>query len=219
MRKKNIVSPIIGLIIVFLIFVVPKHWKVIAAVFVILLIVYFIVQFILSKTTKKNGTFAENNTITEQTQSGYFLKKSLITDKERPYFNAIKKIVEPSHIVQPQINLASIIDKKSTEKFRNELFRNIDFGIFDQNYKPLVLIEINDQTHTTPRRKERDKKVKDICAEAKIPLITLWTNYGVNEDYIKKRISEHIILTTSSCSDPNNTETQKENKHERNDKT
>jgi len=113
---------------------------------------------------------------------------------EWPFFYALKKIVGDKYIVHPQVNLASIIEKTSDSKYRNELFRNIDFCIFDNNYKPLVLIEINDASHMTADRKRRDQKVKDICAEAKLPLITLWTKYGVNEAYIKSTLASHLIL-------------------------
>lgn len=40
----------------------------------------------------------------------------------------------------------------------------------------------------------RDLKVKEILRQAGIPLIILWTEYGVNVEYIKKRINEHIRL-------------------------
>lgn len=74
--------------------------------------------------------------------------------------------------------------KVSSEKYRLELFRVIDFGIFDQECKLCVLVEINDPSHETPERK-RDKKVVEICKEAGIPLVTFWT-YGVNPEYIPK---------------------------------
>ena len=60
-------------------------------------------------------------------------------------------------MVLPQVNLASVIDKKGDSNFRNELFRNIDFGVFNKDFKPLVLIEINDNTHFRKDRIERDK--------------------------------------------------------------
>ena len=41
-------------------------------------------------------------------------------------------------------------------------------------------------------RKERDKKVQKICEEAGIPIIKLWTSYGVNAEYISKVLNETI---------------------------
>lgn len=128
----------------------------------------------------------------------YSSKASLMTECEKRFFDAIKKLASPKYIVQPQINLASIINKESHTKYQNELFRNIDFGILDQNYKLLVLIEINDSTHTERNRRERDQKVQAICKEAGIPLVTFWTKYGVNESYIKEQLAKYLELEITS---------------------
>ena len=122
----------------------------------------------------------------------YELKKSLITETERKYLSAIKQLLPQDYYIQPQVNLASIITKNDNSKFYNELYRNIDACIFDKAYKPIVLIEINDQTHNTSKRKERDKKVQFICEEAGIPIVAFWTSYGVNTEYISQRILKAI---------------------------
>ena len=92
------------------------------------------------------------------------------------------------------------------------MFRNIDFGIFNKSYELLLLIEINDFTHKDPERQIRDKNVKEICQDAGIPLITFWANYGVNQSYIQKRISEHIPLvatqTDSASAKPDDSSAQ-----------
>ena len=122
----------------------------------------------------------------------YSLKPSIITKNELNYFNAIKSVLSEDYLVFPQMNLAAVINKAEGSRYHTELFRNVDFIITDSNYKPLVLLELNDQSHTDKNRKERDQKVKNICEEAGIPLITLWTSYGVKPEYIKRRIDEAI---------------------------
>lgn len=122
----------------------------------------------------------------------YELKKSLISETERSYLTAIKNVLPAGYFLQPQVNLASIIYRTDNFKFQNELYRNIDACVFDKEYRPIVLIEINDDTHKAPDRKERDHKVKDICEEAGIPLVTFWTSYGINPEYISKRITSGI---------------------------
>ena len=93
----------------------------------------------------------------------------------------------------PQLNLASIINKEGNYKYRNELFRNIDFGIFSKDYKELLLlIEINDKTHNNYNRRKRDIKVDNIVDNAGIKLIKFYSNYPNKKDYIKNRIREEI---------------------------
>ncbi|WP_106764174.1 DUF2726 domain-containing protein [Pseudoruminococcus massiliensis] len=119
----------------------------------------------------------------------YNPKPSLITEAEKGFYNVIKELIPDNYLLFPQINLAAVISKDDdSSHFQNELFRNIDFLITDSEFKPLIFIEINDSSHNSNQRKERDQKVHNICEEAGIPIITLWTSYGVNKEYIKKRI-------------------------------
>ncbi len=119
----------------------------------------------------------------------YILKNSLLTQTEIEYYDVIRSILGSEYMLLPQINLASIIDKKGDVNFRNELFRNVDFGVFDCNFRPLFLIEINDGSHFRKDRIERDEKVKEICKKAKIPLLTFWVKDGINEWEMRKRIN------------------------------
>ena len=122
----------------------------------------------------------------------YELKNEYMTKSEQSYYNAILSVLPENLKLFPQANLSTVINKTDNSPFHNELYRNVDFLITDNEFKPLIFIEINDQSHTEKARKERDQKVKFICEEAGIPIITLWTNYGINAEYIKKRIDETL---------------------------
>lgn len=122
----------------------------------------------------------------------YDAKHTLISKSEQAFYSAILSSVPDGYCVFPQINLASFISRMDGARFHNELFRNVDFLITDSKFSPKLIIEINDQTHMTVDRKERDEKVRMICEEAGIPILKLWTSYGVNSEYIKKRIDETL---------------------------
>lgn len=124
-------------------------------------------------------------------------KRQFMTGYETSFYNKIKDL-ETEYEIVPQINLATIIEKVDS-KYRNELFRNIDFGIFDKDYKNLLLlIEINDNTHNQKHRQIRDKKVKSICNEAGINLITFYTNYANEKSYVINRIKNEIEKSTNN---------------------
>ena len=159
----------------------------------LLALAIIIIIVLLIKNRKKDNEVKDVEPVTETTSKTYtYQKKCLMTEMEKKFFNAIKQSVGTDYTVQPQINLATIIEKQGDFKYQNELYRNIDFGIFDDNFNVVLLIEINDETHNEPNRKKRDAKVRDISKTADIPMITFYTKYGVNQDYIDKKIKEYI---------------------------
>lgn len=203
-HRNSVPNPIFLLIFAVCVFLY-NYWKILLTLVLIagaFLLVYFVIRrkSQLTSTPQHSSPSLPADPIQEpaKSPSTYSLKNSIMTECEKSFFEVIKEIVEPQYTIQPQINLASVIDKEQHSKYRNELFRNIDFGIFDKNYSLVLLIEINDQSHTQPNRIDRDNKVKSICADAGIPLITFWTKYGIDKKYIYNRLQEYLPLIAAS---------------------
>ena len=160
----------------------------------------------------------------ETTDDGFLYnpKAKLMSKIEEQFYFSIKSVLPEGFSVFAQVNLASFIERADNARYHNELFRNIDFLITDSGYSPKIAVEINDSTHNTPDRKERDEKVRNICEEAGIPVITFWTSYGVNTEYIKTKITEvltateikriHHFTKTDAYTQTDITETHKDNK-------
>lgn len=149
----------------------------------ILKIIKAFLKFLFSDNVKENTEYVKE-----------YCKKSLMTSNELIFY---KKLIEIEKIkdykVIPQINLACIIQKKSNSRYQTELFRNIDFAIFNKELTDvLLLIELNDKTHNNRNRIKRDIKVKEICNQANIKLITFHTKYDNKQDYIINRILKEI---------------------------
>lgn len=124
-------------------------------------------------------------------------KKPIMSDYEIMFYNRMKDL-ETEYNIVPQLVLSSVVDKKSKQKYRSELYRIIDFAIFSKDYsKLLLLIELNDNTHNQRKRKDRDLKVKKICNSAKIKLIAFYTKYPNEKDYIINRIKKEIETNES----------------------
>lgn len=124
-------------------------------------------------------------------------KKPIMSDYEIMFYNRMKDL-ETEYNIVPQLVLSSVVDKKSKQKYRSELYRIIDFAIFSKDYsKLLLLIELNDNTHNQRKRKDRDLKVKKICNSAKIKLITFYTKYPNEKYYIINRIKKEIETNES----------------------
>ena len=101
----------------------------------------------------------------------YKAKKCLLSRPEMTAYAILKTMLEPKYRVYPQIALLSIVDKLTNTSYRNELFRIIDFVVFDNSLKPLLAIELNDASHNRKDRRERDEKVKDILSKAGIKIV------------------------------------------------
>lgn len=133
--------------------------------------------------------------ITESTQvlpDVSYSKKPLLTKSERAFMEKLRPLGEYDLIIVPQVNLATIINKISTGRYHNELFRNVDFGIFDTSYNILLLVELNDPTHQQKSRKYRDYKVRTIAEQAGIPLVTFYTDKPNDQNYVLHRITEKL---------------------------
>lgn len=135
----------------------------------------------------------------KQTPQNYYQKKrSLMTQVEKQVFYNINEALRGTNLVVfPQINLATII-KKMNAKFQNELYRNIDFGVFDINtFEPLCMIELNDASHANANRYQRDLKVREILSACYLPLLTLYTDKPNKPEYIRQKVFEKIKSSLS----------------------
>ena len=122
-------------------------------------------------------------------------KKPFLTESEKKFLELIKPLEKYGIIIVPQVNLATIIKKAEYSRYNNELFRNIDFGLFNKDYNIKLLIELNDRTHNQPKRKYRDARVREIVESADVPIITFYTDKPNEQDYVLHRISETLKQT------------------------
>ena len=126
-----------------------------------------------------------------------YKKKNIMTDYEYKFYLILKELEKYNYKVIPQVNLATIVEKVNNKKYYTELFRNIDFVIFNEDLTDvLLLIEVNDATHNTKKRKSRDVKVKSICANAGLNLITFYTKYANEKSYVLNRVL--VSITTNN---------------------
>lgn len=137
--------------------------------------------------------YNQNSTLDNIKSYDYSIK-NIMTDYERYFYNILLELENECNIkIHPQLNLSSVIQKDTNTKYQNELFRNIDFAIFTSDYSTLLLlIEVNDATHNTKRRRNRDNKVDIICKNANIKLIKFYSNMPNHKKYIKDRIINEL---------------------------
>lgn len=101
-------------------------------------------------------------------EKNIYKKKNIMTDYEYKFYLILKELEKYNYKVIPQVNLATIVEDV------------------------LLLIEVNDATHNTKKRKSRDIKVKSICANAGLNLITFYTKYANEKSYVLNRVLASI---------------------------
>lgn len=148
---------------------------------------------IIIKLLKLIGLISDNdNKIERQKEETVYKIKPIMSEYEKKFYNILKELSNEYEII-PQLNLASVVLKVNNNKYYSDLFRNIDFAIFSKDYSKLILlIEINDKTHNTTQRKSRDLKVKKICNDINVPLMTFYTSYPNEKNYVLNRIKNEI---------------------------
>ena len=163
-------------------------------IFVLIIIFLMVVFFFII--ISHFGNNYNNMEINDTSSIVNYVPKRFLSNNEYNFLTKFIDLENELHVhIVPQVNLASIIEKKSDYRFNTELFRNIDFGIFSADYgKLLLLIELNDESHNNFHRKKRDIKVKDICNKAGIKLITFYTKYSNEKEYVKNRIKEELNI-------------------------
>ena len=136
--------------------------------------------------------------------------KPFMTEYERRIYSILLKLGDDYKII-PQVNMASIIKKKNNDHYYSDLFRNIDFAIFDKDCSNLLmLIEIDDSTHNSYKRRQRDEKVNNICHDVGIKILHFYTSYPNEEGYVLNRILKNLnnnIDNKVSNTEENNTYT------------
>lgn len=147
----------------------------------------------------------------------YTLNLTPLNEFELNFYNLIRKNIDNKFIIDPQTNLQTII-KTNTNKRNDELFRNIDYVIFEKiNYSPILAIELNGLQHkTNAYNQERDKSVQSILKDAQLPLLNIdikilkKLNYN-KEQKLSNIINEVINYTydgyTELCKKSNNSKT------------
>lgn len=167
--------------------------------FFVLIIILLMIGVFYVIISRFGNTSTNNMEIDDTSSTVNYIPKKFLSNNEYNFLIKFIDLENELHVnIVPQVNLASVIEKVSTSRFNTELFRNIDFGIFNADYsKLLLLIELNDESHNNFHRKKRDIKVHNICNKAGIKLITFYTKYSNEKEYVKSRIIKELNITSN----------------------
>ena len=159
---------------------------------VIIVILVGIITY-LEKKIQTNNTTEELAKVSNNYKKGYEKKEYLLTTTELKFYKLLKTITDKlDYTLFTQVSLYEIVNCKNYKNFNKIKSKSIDFVITEKNCKIKLCIELDDKTHNTNKRIERDTFINDMFKELEIKLIRIPVQNFYNLEELEQRIKESI---------------------------
>ena len=133
----------------------------------------------------------------------YIVKQYFFTISESHFFTSLKKVLYYNYWfkyeVYPKVRLADIFKPEKWDKWWKRLApRHVDFLIVDkeQNFKPILAIELDWDSHKEYRQYKSDKFKNEVFKDSNLPLIRFSNNVSDNQEIIKSNIIQYLGAPT-----------------------
>lgn len=128
----------------------------------------------------------------------YAKRKYFFSAAERSFYEVLRRVI-PEHTVFAKVRLADVIRvPKGTDAWRahqNRIDRkHLDFVICDANLAPVAAVELDDSSHESEERRERDEFVDAALAAAGVPIIHVRVARGYELDELRALLSPHLAI-------------------------
>ena len=136
-------------------------------------------------------------------QYSYTKINSLFTPAERSFLGVLNQAIEDNAFVFGKVRVADIL-KPSKSSPRNQWqtafnkinSKHFDFVLCDKNdLSVLCVIELNDKSHNSKKRKDRDAFLTAACESAMLPLIQIPAQAAYNIDEIRQALILHLSVS------------------------
>ena len=160
--------------------------------YIVIIILVGIITYLEKKIQTNNSTdevIIKSNNYKED----YEKKEYLLTPTELKFYKLLKTITdELNYTLFTQIALYEIVNCKNFKNFNKIKSKSIDFVITEKNCKIKLCIELDDKTHNTNKRIERDTFINDMFKEIDIKLLRIPVQNFYNLEELKQKIQESI---------------------------
>lgn len=130
----------------------------------------------------------------------YELQGPLFTPAERSFLGVLNSVLKDNADILGKVRVADILKPKKglsrsdwQKAFNKISSKHFDFVVCNKkDLSVLCVIELDDKSHNTKKRKERDAFLEKACEAASLPLIQIPAKTGYSLDEIKKQLSPYI---------------------------
>lgn len=131
--------------------------------------------------SQKNNEDQDDSDEEINAYKGLVYSKCLLTETEKRYYHKLKELIPDHVMVHTQISFNSFLKCEHID-IRNRYNRGVvDMVITDLDFNVLVLVEIDDDSHTAKRIKQKDQVRDEITSGAGIPTIRIDDSFSDNQ--------------------------------------
>jgi hypothetical protein len=125
----------------------------------------------------------------------FYRKTSVLSPAERRFFETLRKMVGNRAMILPQVRLGSVIGASSGSIFgTNDMInrKSVDFVLAKEDFSVLVVIELDDSSHTRHKRIARDKSVDSMLKSAGVPIVHVPVRSTYDEIGLEWQLNEFL---------------------------
>jgi len=168
---------------------------------VIVLSVIVIFQFVKYSNLEKRFYEIKDGYLNLAIKKKLISRRKFIRYDEIEMYKTLVNVIGNNFVVIPQVHLCDIADVKvgylDHDNLYYELKRIIyDYAVFDKNFEPLVLIELNGKSHFQDNRMNRDAIAENNAKNLNIPFIPIKKEDRLNEKLIREKLSPYLKPST-----------------------
>ena len=156
----------------------------------IVFLILGIIVFILTVKAVAAGFTSNPSADRPNAQYLYRRKPSLMSEAEASFYRRLESVVNGRYYIFPQIHLSALLVNQTKGRYWKAAFQRInrtsvDYVLCDkQTMSPVYAVELDDRTHDTPSRRDRDTGVEKMLKGVGLPLLRFRDVASMTDDQI-----------------------------------
>jgi len=165
-----------------------------------LIIFLFILIAIYEVASNLQRGVGQTQKVVEKEGLPYKKKPYFFTISERKFFDILQSVINNKYIIFSKVRIVDLLDvPKGLEnpdfykRFNKIKSKHVDFVICDkEKLAPLLVIELDDSTHSKPNRIKRDEFVDQSFQSAGLPILHVRNSVSYNRDELFQSLSNYL---------------------------
>jgi very-short-patch-repair endonuclease len=124
----------------------------------------------------------------------YKKRKYFFSVAELKFFEILKEVIRDNYYIFPKVRICDIVNSENKNKysqFNKIKSKHVDFLVCTKD--PIVskmIIELDDSSHNSKSRIERDTFIDEVFANSRIPIVHINVKKFYNKKLLKKEIQD-----------------------------